>query len=948
MIGESLTLMTVFDVVICIVSLAALRTLFTHRRQLVRFNLLVGLSIVISGLILIGLFYFADLFTMWVMPLFTTQSTAMAAMAKLHLNYSWINILVVTLCISGGFVFITRNLLSLIRNLEESEVNLRHEVSVRQQMNEALRESEARFRNLIEGSLQGIMIHRDGLPLFVNQAFADFLGYAHPQDIVSALGTADLIAPHERARLRQLREDRLAGKAVPVHYEYQGLRKDGTLGWLESRVRVIPWDGVPAFQSTVVDINERKQAEREISIRIRQQAIVAELGQHALQEQDLAVLMDNIVVPLAQTLDVAYCQLLELLPDGKALRLRAGVGWHDGLIGTATVGAGLGVQAGYTLQSNDPVIVEDLRTETRFRGAPLLLDHDVVSGMSVVIQGQDKPFGVLGVYTTTCRRFTPDDIHFLRAIAYLLGAAIVRKQVEEDHKRLEAQLRQAQKMEAIGTLAGGIAHEFNNILGAILGFTDLTQYEVPQGSPAWSNLQEVLKAGRRAKDLVQQILAFSRQSEQEQEPLSVSLVVQDILALLRASLPSTIEIRHHLTEEGGTVRANRTQLYQVVMNLCANAEQAMRETGGVLELGADQIEVDAAFAAQHPDLQPGPHVRLRIHDTGPGMTPDVVERIFEPFFTTKDVGEGTGMGLAIVHGIVTSHGGAITVDSTPGEGTTFAVYLPRSTDAAVTDALDHPAEDLPQGHGRLLFVDDEEMLVRMGQSMFTRLGYEVVACTSSVEALDAFRAEPAQFDLVITDQTMPRMTGEELAWELRHLRPDIPIVLCTGYSHLMNAEKARDLGIDAFCMKPLVARDLAVTVQRVLQQRAIQLPQAGGRILLIDDDEQLRSMLRQMLEAEGYEAVEARHGREGVQRYREVPPDVIIIDLLMPEQEGLETIRQLRDDDPAVKIIAISGGSRKENLNYLHVAKQLGAQRTLYKPFSRDALLVTIRDVLQG
>ncbi len=394
-----------------------------------------------------------------------------------------------------------------------------------------------------------------------------------------------------------------------------------------------------------------------------------------------------------------------------------------------------------------------------------------------------------------------------------------RKRAEEERQRLEDQLRQSQKMEALGTLAGGIAHEFNNALSAILGFTDLTQRSLAPGSIAWANLQEVLKAGDRVKDLVQQILAFSRQSDQDREPLAVPVVVQEVLTLLRASLPTTIGMRQHITSDRGIVLTNRTQIYQIVMNLCTNAEYAMRETGGRLEIGVDTFEVDASFAACHCHLRPGPYVRVTVWDTGPGIAPDVLTRIFDPFFTTKNVGEGTGMGLAIVHGIVTSHSGAITVESARGEGATFAIYLPQIDETAVQET-DPVEEEVQQGKGCVLFVDDEDMLARLGQSMLERLGYEVVARTSSVEALAAFQAMPQQFDLVITDQTMPHMTGEHLAVALRRIRPDIPIILCTGFSHIIDAEKAQAAGIDAFCMKPLVTRDLAVTIQQVLANRA--------------------------------------------------------------------------------------------------------------------------------
>lgn len=369
--------------------------------------------------------------------------------------------------------------------------------------------------------------------------------------------------------------------------------------------------------------------------------------------------------------------------------------------------------------------------------------------------------------------------------------------------RLEEQLLQARKMEAIGTLAAGIAHDFNNILAAILGYTELATYDVPQDSRTWHNLQEVLTAGHRAKDLVRQILTFSRQYEQERKPVQLHLIVREVLKLLRASIPTTIDIQQHLETEG-TVLADPTQMHQVLLNLCANAAYAMRQTGGVLEIRLEAVEVTESFATLHPPLYPGPHLRLTVRDTGQGMPPEVMERIFEPFFTTKPAGEGTGMGLSVVHGIIAKHEGVITVESTPGQGTTFTIYLPRLDGTTAHEASTEGT--LPLGRECILFVDDEGTLAQLGRQMLTQLGYTVVTRTSSVEALEAFRAAPHHFDLVITDQTMPNMTGEQLAKELLHLRPDIPIILCTGFSHTLTEERARELGIQAFLLKPFTSR----------------------------------------------------------------------------------------------------------------------------------------------
>ena len=397
----------------------------------------------------------------------------------------------------------------------------------------------------------------------------------------------------------------------------------------------------------------------------------------------------------------------------------------------------------------------------------------------------------------------------------------LQTQAQLRRAKQEAQLLHVHKMEAIGTLAGGIAHDFNNILTAILGYTELTLHDLSQTTKAWRNLQRVLTAGKRATQLVQQILTFSRNKDQERQPIHLHPVIKEALKLLRASLPSTITIYQDIAENTDIVFADATQMHQVLMNLCANAEYAMRQTGGILKVRLDAVEIDEVFAVQHPPLQPGPHVRLTVQDTGAGIAPGILERIFEPFFTTKDVGQGTGMGLAVVHGIINSHNGAIMVESVVGKGTMFEIYLPQVNKRVVDESFEEE-EVIPNGKGSILFVDDEDVLVIWGQETLERLGYDVVVRTDSSQALETFRMAPQCFDLVISDQTMPYMTGEGLSQELRDIRPDIPIILCTGFSHIVDAEKAKAQGINAFLMKPFTARDLGLAVHRVLTQQTIQ------------------------------------------------------------------------------------------------------------------------------
>ena len=385
-----------------------------------------------------------------------------------------------------------------------------------------------------------------------------------------------------------------------------------------------------------------------------------------------------------------------------------------------------------------------------------------------------------------------------------------------EKKKLEAQLQQAHKMESIGTLAGGIAHDFNNIIGIIVGNTELAIDDVPEWNPARQNLEEIRTASLRARDVVKQILAFSRQSAQELKPVRIGPIIIESLQLVRSSIPTTIQIHQDISAESDTVRANPTQINQILINLCTNAAHAMRDKGGILEVNLENVTINKNASTNYHDIPLGEYVRLTVKDTGRGIDPENLKRIFDPYFTTKKVGEGSGMGLAVVHGIVKSHFGNIAVSSTEGKGTTFHVLLPCTEDKH--DKETHVSAEIPRGNDRILLVDDEEAMVDAIKPMLERLGYQVAARTSSIEALEAFRANSDKYDLVITDYTMPNMTGIELTKKLLRLRPDIPIILCTGFSEQINEEKAKEKGIRAFLMKPIVMHEMANSIRKVLDQ----------------------------------------------------------------------------------------------------------------------------------
>lgn len=388
-----------------------------------------------------------------------------------------------------------------------------------------------------------------------------------------------------------------------------------------------------------------------------------------------------------------------------------------------------------------------------------------------------------------------------------------------EKEKLEGQLRQAQKMEAIGTLSGGIAHDFNNILGIILGNTELAMDDVPEWNPARRNLEEVRNACFRAKDVVQQILSFSRRTETNRKPFRIVPILKESLNLLRASIPTSIEILQDIQTDADTILGNPTQIHQVLINLCTNAAHAM-EGGGILKIKLTDHLLDGKAAARYPDLRPDRYVKLSVKDTGCGMAPEIMNRIFDPYFTTKDVGKGTGMGLAVVHGIVKGHKGVLSVRSKPREGSTFDILFPAVDQKCAPEPGMNGALSL--GHERILFVDDEEAMVSLNRQRLERLGYQVETRTDPFEALALFRSHPERFDLVITDTTMPGMSGDGLSRELMKIEPNIPVLLCTGYSDRVDKDKAKKMGIAGFALKPLDLGELARTVRDLLDRQKMK------------------------------------------------------------------------------------------------------------------------------
>jgi signal transduction histidine kinase/ActR/RegA family two-component response regulator len=484
-------------------------------------------------------------------------------------------------------------------------------------------------------------------------------------------------------------------------------------------------------------------------------------------------------------------------------------GWPDGALAIGSTWSPQG------FERHGCIDVPSVQALPRSEEKSRLTERGLRSWLCVPVWYAGNRVGFLGFDAVEAeKRWADDDIALLRTVGEIFASALGREQAEREKQTLEQQLRHAQRIEALGTLAGGIAHDFNNILGAILGYAEMALGRLRRDSTAWHDVQEVRKAGERARDIVDRILAFSRRTEQRHRPVRMRPLLEETAGLLSASLPPTVDLRMRLPDDDAIVLGEPSRLQQVVMNLCTNAAQAMA-ADGVIEVGLDMVALDTERALSHGTLAAGRYVRLTVRDSGQGMDAPTLERIFEPFFTTKPAGAGTGLGLAMVHGIVSDHGGAMDVRSKPGVGSSFAAYF-RQAEAPPAD--DERSETpLPLGRGEtILLVDDERPLVLLGEEMLAAIGYEPIGFDKSSAALAAFRADPDRFDLVLTDELMPEMTGTELASALHEIRPELPVLLMTGHRGLVESRGFGATGIREVLKKPLLSADLAKGLARHL------------------------------------------------------------------------------------------------------------------------------------
>ncbi|MBT4526820.1 MAG: PAS domain S-box protein [Deltaproteobacteria bacterium] len=635
----------------------------------------------------------------------------------------------------------------------------------RRQAEKALGESEEKFRYLFESINDSLFVHlltEDDLPgrfIEVNDMACKKLGYSR-QELLQ-LTPHDISVPENGINPHEIRDKLLTHTSTL--FETMHLTKEGQRIPVESHIRLFDYDGQRTVLSIARDITDRKQVEKEL---------------RTSHERFFTVLNS-----IDATIYVADMETYEILFMNKYMIEN----FDRDMTGEICWKVFRGESGPCVHCSNDQLIDKN--------GLP-----------TDVYIWQDK--------NPISKRWYNN---YDRAIEWTDGR-LVKLQIATDitsFKKIETQLQQAQKMESIGTLAGGIAHDFNNVLFPILGHTEMLLQDIPEDSPFRDSLNKIFTGGMRASELVKQILTFSRQESSEMKLMKAQPIIKEALKLIRSTIPTTIEIKQYIQPDCGVIKADPTQIHQIVMNLATNAYHAMGDTTGELKVNLKEVELNEQDVL-YPDMTPGPYAWLTIADTGEGMDKNLTEKIFDPFFTTKEKGKGTGMGLSVVHGIVTGMKGVIKVYSEPGQGTEFNIYLPVVKSHSEQQEINQTKEPIQGGIERILLVDDEKAIIGMEKSMLERLGYQVTSRVSSIEALEAFRDNPDKFDLVITDMSMPNMPGDKFSAELTKIRPDIPILLCTGFSENMSEEKAESLGIKGFLLKPVVLKDLSQKIREVL------------------------------------------------------------------------------------------------------------------------------------
>lgn len=682
---------------------------------------------------------------------------------------------------------------------------------------------------LLENAAEAILVAQGDRLVYVNPAGEQMLGYSASE--LTKRPFLEFIHPDDRVLVGKRYAERQQGQNPPSQYSFRFVSAAGRAVWVELKAIHITWNEKPATLNFLSDITERRRAEtvREalLNLENRLSAVTTpvEAARSIFAVADQLWSWDSGTLDLyRQEDDLANAVLYFDVVGGRRREVKLD---QECALPTRRIrrvlehGAELILRVEPCRASDDSVMFGDTsRASASLMWAP--------------IRCQDRVVGVMSVQSYIVNAFTQEDLRLLLGLAEHCGGALERlraaevfqaerKRAEAEQERLRAQLQQAQKMEALGTLAGGIAHDFNNILGAILGNVELAHHDIGSNHPAAVSLEEIKKAGRRAKDLVQRILAFSRPQQPIRQAISLQPVIEEILKLLRSTLPATVQLVHETLPDTPAVLADVSQVHQVIMNLATNGWHALEDRPGCIRITLAPHVARNRPDAGGPELRPGLYARLSVSDTGKGMDLATLQRVFEPFFTTKAIGKGTGLGLSVVHGIMKAHQGDVAVESQLGQGATFHLFFPAAQTVEKPSSIPMTAGTPPDliltGSGqRILFLDDEPPMAFLAERLLGKLGYQVRSHTSADRALAAFHADPAAFDLVITDLSMPGMSGLDVAREILACRPQIPVVLASGHMRPEDIDQARQIGVREVVLKPNTVDELGPVVRRLLAQ----------------------------------------------------------------------------------------------------------------------------------
>jgi PAS domain S-box-containing protein len=799
---------------------------------------------------------------------------------------------------------------------------------------------EERWQFALEGSDLGVWDwHPKTGDVYFSERWITMLGY-RPEDIQPRLKEwSDRVHPEDLERVLSLIGEHMEGRTAVYESEHRLQAKDGSWRWIQDRGKVLRRDeeGKPLrMVGTHLDITERKQEEARLRRRTRQQEALGRLGREALAGGALEEVFHTATMLVAESLEVEYCKVLQRDAEGRRLRLVAGVGWNEGCVGVAAVEVDERTQAGYTLGQRDPVVMEDVAQETRFRLPRLLEEHGVRSGISMVMEWRGRVWGLLGAHGLAPREYTEDDRHFIQSVATLLSVVIERTAAEEalragdrrmreaqriarlgdwevdlrtgvlcwseevyrifgveagefggtyeaflehvhpddrermraerekvfqgadgfevehrvvgaggrmiwvreraevvrepggqvvglagtvlditDRKELLSQFLRAQRMESVGTLAAGMAHDLNNVLAPILMSVELLAMDEEEEGRK-DMLRNIEKSARRGAALVAQVLSFARGLEGRKVEVRLSQVVGDVMKIVSETFPRNIQAQSVVEDGLWVVHADPTHLHQVLLNLCVNARDAMPE-GGKLVVRAANVRLGERDRELHLDAQEGPYLRVEVEDTGEGMIPEVVEKIFDPFFTTKEIGKGTGLGLSTALSIVKGHGGFLRVTSEPGKGSLFQMYLPALAREATAEVAARRM-GLRKGRGEMvLVVDDEPMIRRVTQLTLESFGYRVVVGADGAEGLSVYQAHRGEVRVVVTDMMMPVMDGPAMVGALRRLDPGLRIIATSGVAEGGREWRSAELGIHQVLTKPFTTEALLASIRRALE-----------------------------------------------------------------------------------------------------------------------------------